>query len=622
MNSSRVQALHWHGIENLVSMLKLNQSAMNMSALPAGMPDEMLYSLITRYHIHTCNDYIGQTLQQLFGCPRGNILFSQVLKRDREDWTKFESLTGWSFESIITQFTQYYYEALFNSSYGAGDMSRFGSGIVIPDIVDYGKGRKLQKKLFLRDGVSLRLCPQCVRDDITKFNFPYWHRCHQLPGVRACHIHNSWLLTTCHVCETPFCSHKDVEIPTTDCRCGAASTADSLIVKPYSIEAASHYARLSADPLLSQSFPFAPHIIGRFYQSEARKRYDGESISSLKFITAQRIIDTYSIELISEISGKPCNLASISRWIHELFAGRHQPTYRHLLLIGSLFPDFGTFKCSYHEFFALNEKEKWASPVHKPLLNEQSPQKAKLTITEARKMLRIMITQDKELTRSVLANKNNRLYQFIRMNDIDWFRKMLPTKTIRRDGSSAEPGRVSTVEGDRVLLLKLLGDNPELNARELSKSGNNRLYKRLLLRDKEWLNQTLNGHHQTPSVIIDNDAMRAEKVPQAIQKILDLPGRPVKVTIKEIMKVMGEPRDALVGVNSINTKELVYKRIETSEAYFSRLYDWAIAAISNEGGKIHPNSIQSKIGCWSSRKELQALLRKKILDHFNAQQYL
>ncbi len=596
--------------------MELSQRKNDLSKQFKGMPDEMLYSWITRYHTLSVNSSIGKTLQQLFGSPRKNILFSSELKSDRDNWEIFESITGYSFEHIITNFTQYFYEVVFNSSYGVGDMSRFGTSFVIPDIVDYARGKKRQKKLFLRDGVALRLCPQCIKDDIDECKVSYWHRCHQLPGVQACHIHNSWLLTTCHSCKTSYCSHQDIELPTTYCRCGAVTAEDSLFEKPYSIEAASHYARLSAAPVITRSFPFAPHILGRFYQSEARKRHIGESISTLKLITAQQIIDTFSIELISEVSGKPCNASNISRWIHELFSGRPNPTYRHLLLIGSLFPDFDTFKCNYIEFFEENEKEEWASPVD--AISEKTTQKiVKLTQSEARKMLRLMIKQDKGITRSILANKNNRLYQFLRMKDIDWFRQMLPAKTIRRDGSRAEPGRISTLEGDRVLLLKLLEDTPALTARELNREGNNRLYKRLCLRDAEWLDKTLTSNPQAPLITIDNDALRAEKVPQAIKKILEYPGRPVKVTISEIMKIMGEPRTALVGVNSFKTKELVYNGIETPEEYFSRLYDWAIEAISKEGGKIQPNSIQNKIGCWSSKKKLQELLKRKIQDHLN-----
>lgn len=39
----------------------------------------------------------------------------------------------------------------------------------------------------------LQYCPECAKEDQTRFGEMYWHRHHQVPGVFVCRIHNVWL---------------------------------------------------------------------------------------------------------------------------------------------------------------------------------------------------------------------------------------------------------------------------------------------------------------------------------------------------------------------------------------------------------------------------------------------
>lgn len=38
-----------------------------------------------------------------------------------------------------------------------------------------------------------RFCPLCAKEDRKQFGESYWHRLHQLPGVKVCHVHNIFL---------------------------------------------------------------------------------------------------------------------------------------------------------------------------------------------------------------------------------------------------------------------------------------------------------------------------------------------------------------------------------------------------------------------------------------------
>lgn len=580
---------------------------MNTHLLPEPAADETLYSWITRYHLWSANPKIEQTLKYLFDSPHRSALFSNSLARDRDNLNQLARLLGWTYEKIITDFTPYYYEALFNSSYGIGDTAHFGSSIVLPDILDVSCGRKKQKRLRLRDGVALRLCPQCIADDTTNNKIAYWHICHQLHGVSACHIHGSKLLTLCETCNTSFCSHQDIKLPSLRCRC----IPDIKSPNPkyqYSQEGALHFARLSAAAVQSRSFPLPPLILSKFYQEQGYKRKTKNSNAILKFESSERIINRFGIELISEIHGKKIGANDIEEWLIELHAGRSQHTYRHILLIGSLFNSFEEFTCKYLSFLNNYLNNKHSLSDKSDVIEIAVGKKMPLIASEARELLTQLLLQDNNLTRSGLSKLNPRLYKFFCTTDAIWFRETLPTKTTRRDGTLAEPGRVSTYEGDRERLLQLLEKNPTLKARDLSKKYT-RLYRRMLLRDKSWLKQTMLKSNYSESKTKNNDRIRAGKIPAAVNILLDLPGIPVKITIKNVMRIVGVNREALSGTNSPLTREVLFNSIDSSETYFERLTDWAIKSLSENGETINIKNIGFKLG--------RKAFNKSFLDYLN-----
>jgi len=581
---------------------------MNSHLLPEPAPDETLFSWIVRYHYWSANQQIKETLKYLFDSPYRSALFSHSFARDRANLNHFSQLLGWPLDKVITDFTPYYYEALFNSSYGSGDMARFSASNVLPDILELAWGRRKQKRVHLRDGVALRLCPQCIKDDVDKYGFSYWHRCHQLPGVQACHIHGSTLLTSCATCDTAYCSHQDIKLPTLDCRCEPSVLSHEQSFRN-SLEGAAHFARLSAAAVLTRSFPFAPHLLASFYQEQEKKRITLNTNVSLKWTAAQSVVDRFGLKLIVDVHGKDIGVNDITSWIINLHAGRSQPTYRHLLLIGSLFNDYEEFRSQYCCFLDNLENELGTLPLASEVKGKSPLKKEKLTTQKARETLSQLMVQDKNLTRSSLSKRDARLYNFLCTSDTEWFRETLPTKTVRRDGSLAEPGRVSSIEGDRGRLLAILSEEPALTATDMSLKYT-KVYKRMLLRDKLWLDQTIAKDLNAESEVQRNDRTRAAKIPAATQAIRERLGKPVKITIQELMKVMGEKREALVGVNSVVTKEAVLNSIETPEDYYSRLADWAVKSLTEEGDKVDIRRIGLKLGRGSINPDFRNFLKK------------
>lgn len=48
----------------------------------------------------------------------------------------------------------------------------------------------------VRQPSRMRSCPICDANDVSRYGEPYWHRCHQVPGVEVCPDHETFLNTT------------------------------------------------------------------------------------------------------------------------------------------------------------------------------------------------------------------------------------------------------------------------------------------------------------------------------------------------------------------------------------------------------------------------------------------
>ena len=55
---------------------------------------------------------------------------------------------------------------------------------------------------------NLRYCPECIENDIRIYGEPYWHRIHQVPGIRVCPQHQLLLQERCVECQSTFSDKK------------------------------------------------------------------------------------------------------------------------------------------------------------------------------------------------------------------------------------------------------------------------------------------------------------------------------------------------------------------------------------------------------------------------------
>ncbi|MGG3772975.1 TnsD family transposase [Heyndrickxia faecalis] len=155
---------------------------------PSPYPDELLYSVIARYHIRAGNLFWKHTLDDLFGkrttcatvfLPSG---IRSLVQRLPQNTTLTE-------QELIEKHTMYPFYTVFLPTEKA-------QSIYEAMMSDDGR------KIYMQSGMMasaipqnqyLKYCPSCFQEDFTKYGELYWHRLHQLPGNLICTKHELWL---------------------------------------------------------------------------------------------------------------------------------------------------------------------------------------------------------------------------------------------------------------------------------------------------------------------------------------------------------------------------------------------------------------------------------------------
>ncbi|MCY7368821.1 MAG: TnsD family transposase [Chamaesiphon sp.] len=155
---------------------------------PTPYPDELLYSLIARYHIRSGSTSPKITLSELFGST--TTIATIDLPANLNNLTKrLQHLTPNLASDLIDKHTLYPFYQTFlppqrdrsirqsmKASRAANIHTRAGimaSAIPVPRY--------------------LRFCPQCNSEDLELYGELYWHRLHQIPGVLVCPKHGVFL---------------------------------------------------------------------------------------------------------------------------------------------------------------------------------------------------------------------------------------------------------------------------------------------------------------------------------------------------------------------------------------------------------------------------------------------
>ncbi|MBP6421353.1 MAG: TniQ family protein [Propionivibrio sp.] len=183
----------------------------SLRVLPSPAEDEILDSVISRYHLLSGNHSARETMIELLGSGCEDIPKFVLGGLDHLCSAVSACLLGQP-EDIVQNRTLLPVYALLLQPFQTSrlvSMARPSQRIGAHVPVLY-RGRKVMAADF-------RLCPCCVEEELSELGFAYWHRSHQLIGSNTCHIHGCDLISHCRSCGDALRNRRQFSLPRSNC---------------------------------------------------------------------------------------------------------------------------------------------------------------------------------------------------------------------------------------------------------------------------------------------------------------------------------------------------------------------------------------------------------------------
>lgn len=157
---------------------------------PTPYPDELFYGICARYHQRSGHSSVGRSLEEMFG-SRLAIVAIDLPTCIPSITEKLHPLTLHTAQHIINAHTMLPLYRPFLPKDRASRILMGMSGEAAHGNVHMTIGATASG---IRQNRFLRYCPECIRADTAVYGELYWHRSHQVPGLRVCHLHLERLL--------------------------------------------------------------------------------------------------------------------------------------------------------------------------------------------------------------------------------------------------------------------------------------------------------------------------------------------------------------------------------------------------------------------------------------------
>lgn len=155
---------------------------------PVPFPDEILYSVLARFHMRSRNKSLAATTKALFGHDASRIA---VDLPNKLGYLVKELPEGSSFtiDRLIDETTLFPFYAPFIPPDRVIKLREDMIGKPLGGTI-HGRLGILTSKIYVE---FLRYCPVCAEEDFELYGELFWHRSHQLPGVLVCPNHYVFL---------------------------------------------------------------------------------------------------------------------------------------------------------------------------------------------------------------------------------------------------------------------------------------------------------------------------------------------------------------------------------------------------------------------------------------------
>ena len=167
-----------------------------------------------------------------------------------------------------------------------------------------------------------------------------------------------------------------------------------------------------------------------------------------------------------------------------------------------------------------------------------------------------------------LSRKHPTLYWYLALLDTDWITKTLGS------GSSAPP-TIPTIEEDRTTITRLLEANrTSVATRRLSIS--TPAVFRARVRDSQWLDGRRQDYASESQATADLETVKSFIA--SSEKVIDQPGRPIKVKMSSLASAAGLPRNTVATLVRRHPHLRAFCT-ESDEDYAKRCAAWAVAEL-------------------------------------------
>lgn len=605
-------------------------------SFPTALPDELLFSDVTRYHNMSGNASQQMTLLELFGAKTlipGSSLPSHL---DR----LFSALPAGSFSTIsdlIEKTTLLPYYRPFLPPDRVADIVARMRGTD-------GRGIKVKIGIVassVRESTLLRLCKECTRADVADHGTPYWHRSHQLPGVTVCFVHGSRLLEGSPACRNVVRGRHELYLPRVKCETGRPvaghwTSSDEVDDGKITPGQEQRFAVLSRKLLVSNAQPFPEADLRAAYSDRLVAKGLVRRSGRLDYrVAAAEMVKQYGEDMLQRLG---CTFGH-SNWLFALMNrnGRVSHPVKHLLVIGLLYETVDDFLSEVS-----NRRRRFGQPVT-PLLTD----------TEWQRQLPTMILEQHLSLRAI----GKRLSKSVTTVRIECQRRGLPvarrrskhwdgvddaiTTDLRSTASISEIAGKNSVSGSHVrrvlransalqhyrqcvlfeaeramrrsLMEGCLLQHPDLRRVDIKRMIYPH-YTWLHRHDRTWLEQQLPLNQQSgaPRNVDwqERDKMYCEDVRRVGQEILARRGSPRRVTVSLVGRKLGILSNLEKHLQFLpRTAAVISKIAETVDQYQCRRAALAVERLRNGGQRVVPWRIIRLAGL---KKRIAPLVRETI----------
>lgn len=395
-------------------------------------------------------DITGYVVRQSFEASQGRVLMTPYAKTSlsRPGWafpSGLESLVSKldeglpTLEEVISNHTRY---PLYSPFLTDADQA---------ELLKHCTGTGRQGITALVGGVAgarsrMAVCTVCIKEDKKRHGYAVWRRLHLMPGIVACHVHQSPLLTFCDVCESGHRRERTNWKPRSACVCGCALRPVATISSS-ELDAGIAIAQM-ADQILRRTAGAditslsITHALRHYYGADkvARRRL----ADSLNDLLGHRVIEALGI-----------GSSTVKRLLGRSYLG---PVRNPIQNIAALYVAFGSLDKFSVELIALQKTDSHSDigvqvdakvearrkcrrlkgPRYREWVDQLPNDELVALRNASRRWLLDIMAANPDIKRAALWRErgNYSALRFLMHVDTDWFDELMPTSHAQRNAST------------------------------------------------------------------------------------------------------------------------------------------------------------------------------------------